>query len=321
MPFDVVSAGILVADHLTTPIARLPRAGELVLCDEMPFSIGGCAANVAVDLARLGKRVGAFGAVGGDPLGGFVVESLAKAGVDVAGIATVENCGTSCSLIINVAGEDRRFITTLGANAVFAPEQIPLDAVRQAKVLYLGGYLFAPGLENERTVALFRAARAAGVKTVLDVVVAGEGIGTGTPWQRLAPLLAETDFFLPNDDEARLITGKDDPLEQAEQFRAAGAATVVITCGGAGSILVSDRTRIRAGVYPTDYVGGTGSGDAFDAGFIMGLLRGGDERECLRWGSAIGASCVRSVSATDSVFTAAEAERFMAEQHLEIREL
>ncbi len=321
MPFDVVSAGILVADHLTTPIARLPRAGELVLCDEMPFSIGGCAANVAVDLARLGKRVGVFGAVGGDPLGGFVVESLAKAGVDVGGITTAENRGTSCSLILNVVGEDRRFITTLGANGVFAPEQIPLDAVRQAKVLNVGGYLFAPGLENERMVGLFRAARKAGVKTVLDVVVVGEGIGKGTPWERLAPLLAETDFFLPNDDEARLITGKDDPVAQAEQFRAAGAGTVVVTCGGAGSILVNDRVRIRAGVYPTDYVGGTGSGDAFDAGFIMGLLSGGDERECLRWGSAIGASCVRSVSATDGVFTHAEAESFIAEHPFEIRKL
>ncbi|RIK78399.1 MAG: sugar kinase [Planctomycetota bacterium] len=321
MPFDVVSAGILVADHLTTPIARLPRAGELVLCDAMPFSIGGCAANVSVDLTRLGKRVGVFGAVGGDPLGGFVVESLAKAGVDVAGIVTRDDCGTSCSLIINVAGEDRRFITTLGANAAFVPEQIPLDAVRQAKVLYLGGYLFAPALENERMVALFHAARAAGVKTVLDVVVAGEGIGRGTPWERLAPLLAETDVFLPNEDEARLITGKPDPVAQAEQFRAAGARTVVVTCGGAGSILVNDRVRLLSGVYPIDYVGGTGSGDAFDAGFIMGLLAGGDERECLRWGSAIGASCVRSVSATDGVFTAKEAQAFMAAHPLDVREL
>jgi sugar/nucleoside kinase (ribokinase family) len=321
MPFDVVSAGILVADHLTTPIARLPRAGELVLCEAMPFSIGGCAANVAVDLVRLGKRVGVFGAVGVDPFGGFVVESLAKANVDVSGMVTSPHRGTSCSLIINVAGEDRRFITTLGANGAFLPEQIPLDAVRQAKVLYLGGYLFVPALENERTIALFRAARAAGVTTVLDVVVAGEGIGVGTPWERLAPILAETDVFLPNEDEARLITGKADPNAQAEQFRAAGAKTVVITCGGAGSILVNDRMRIRAGVYPIDYVGGTGSGDAFDAGFIMGLLAGGDERECLRWGSAIGASCVRSVSATDGVFTANEAKAFMAKHSLEFGEI
>jgi sugar/nucleoside kinase (ribokinase family) len=303
MPFDVISAGILVADHLTAPIPRLPKAGELVLCEQMPFSIGGCAAVV--------------GAVGGDPLGAFVGESLHKADVDVSGIVTSKKRDTSCSLIINVAGEDRRFITTLGANAEFAPKHIPLDEVRKAKVLYLGGYLFAPALESESMIRVFRAARKAGVK----IVVAGEGIGTGTPWERLAPILAETDVFLPNEDEARLITGKSDPVAQAEQFRAAGAKTVVITCGGAGSILVSDNVRLRAGVYPIEYVGGTGSGDAFDAGYIMGLLAGGDESECLRWGSAIGASCVRSVSATDGVFKFREAKKFMAEHKLAIRAL
>jgi sugar/nucleoside kinase (ribokinase family) len=259
--------------------------------------------------------------VGGDPLGAFVGESLHKAGVDVSGIVTSKKRDTSCSLIINVAGEDRRFITTLGANAEFAPKHIPLDEVRKAKVLYLGGYLFAPALENEQMIRVFRAARKAGVKTVLDVVVAGEGIGKGTPWERLAPILAETDVFLPNEDEARLITGKSDPVAQAEQFRAAGAKTVVITCGGAGSILLSANACLRAGVYPIEYVGGTGSGDAFDAGYIMGLLAGGDESECLRWGSAIGASCVRSVSATDGVFKFREAKKFMAEHELAIRQL
>ena len=46
----VLCAGILVVDHLCTPIARLPREGELVLADRLPLAVGGCAANVAIDL-------------------------------------------------------------------------------------------------------------------------------------------------------------------------------------------------------------------------------------------------------------------------------
>jgi sugar/nucleoside kinase (ribokinase family) len=321
MDFDVVSAGILVADHLTAPILRLPSPGELILCDEMPLGIGGCASNVGVDLARLGRSVGVFGAVGGDPLGRFIVESLAARGANVDGIRTSTRFGTSGSLIINVAGQDRRFITTLGANADFTSQHIPLDAVRSAKVLYVGGFLFCPGLEDDSTVALFRQARAAGVKTVLDVVVAGQATDRQSLWPRLAPLLAETDAFLPNTDEARLITGESDPVVQAECFRAAGARTVVITCGEAGAYLVGERVRLKSCVYPIDYVGGTGSGDAFDAGYIEGLLSGGDARECLRWGSAIGASCVRSVSATESVFTRDEAIAFMRKLELQIEAL
>jgi sugar/nucleoside kinase (ribokinase family) len=180
--------------------------------------------------------------------------------------------------------------------------------------------LFAPGLENERMVDVFRQARAAGVRTVLDVVVAGQQTDPSALWPRIAPLIAETDAFLPNDHEARLITGEDDPVRQAEKFLHAGARTVVITQGHVGSLLMTDKLRLRAGVYPIEYVGGTGSGDAFDAGFIMGLLTGGDERDCLRWGSAIGASCVRSVSATDSVFTRPEAEAFMRENQLRVED-
>ena len=101
--------------------------------------------------------------------------------------------------------------------------------------------------------------------------------------------------------------------------RAIGAGTVVITCGGRGSVLVTEGMRLEAGVYPTSYVGGTGAGDAFDAGYIAGLLEEADPLRCLQWGSALGASCVRAVGATESVFTRAEAEAFMQAHPLETR--
>jgi sugar/nucleoside kinase (ribokinase family) len=137
-------------------------------------------------------------------------------------------------------------------------------------------------------------------------------------WKALDLLLPETDVFLPNDDESKLLTGLDDPIAQAERFRRSGAKTVVITRGSAGSVLVGDGLRLRAGVYPAEFVGGTGSGDAFDAGYIAGLLAGEDPAGCLRWGSALGASCVRAIGATESVFTRAEAEAFFTEHSLAI---
>ena len=71
---------------------------------------------------------------------------------------------------------------------------------------------------------------------------------------------------------------------------------------------------------PTSFLGGTGAGDAFDAGFIAGYLNGEDLRGCLRWGSAMGTSCVRSTSATSSVFSKEEALRFMGDHTLHIHE-
>ena len=317
MGIECLSVGILVADHLCDPIERLPAAGELMLCERLPLSIGGCASNAAMDLVRLGVEVGVVGCVGRDYLGRFIVDTLQSAGINTGDVRELPDVETSGTLIINVKGQDRRFIHSRGASGHLRCEHIPLDRIRAAKVFYVGGYLLMSALEPDGLADLFRQARAHGVKTVLDVVLPEPG----DHWSKLAPVLAETDVFLPNTDEAAVITGLADPLAQAERFANAGARTVVITCGGEGSVLVSPERRLRAGTYPIEYCGGTGSGDAFDAGFIAGLLAGEDQLGCLKWGSAVGASCVRAISATDSVFTRGEALAFMGNHKLPVESL
>jgi sugar/nucleoside kinase (ribokinase family) len=124
--------------------------------------------------------------------------------------------------------------------------------------------------------------------------------------------------FLPNTDEAELLTGTSDPRQQAQRLHEAGAATVVITCGSSGTYVVGRDERLFAPAHQMPFVGGTGAGDAFSAGYIAGLLDSGDTRRCLAWGSALGASCVRSISATESVFTRDEALEFMRMNPLHI---
>ena len=315
MGIDCLCAGILFADHACTPISKIPDAGELVPTDRTQLGLGGCASNAALDLAKLGVKVGVSGCVGDDVFGNLIIGELDHCNVDTSGIHRLPDIHTASTLIINVEGQDRRFISTPGANARFTVEHIPNDWVRQAKVLYVGGFLMMEELENEKTVDLFRTARAGDTKTVLDVVL----LGGREQIKALKPILPETDVFLPNDHEAAVLTSLTDPIEQAEFFRDLGAKMVVITKGSEGAILLSDNVRIRSGVYPTEYVGGTGSGDAFDAGFIAGMLSDQDPASCLRWGSALGASCVRAIGATESVFTRLEAEAFIKEHDFKIQ--
>ncbi len=314
---DCLCAGILFADVACAPIPRIPEPGELIPTAHVQLALGGCASNTAVDLARLGFRVAVSGCVGDDPFGRVIIEALEAGGVDIRGVHRLPGIGSASTMIINVQGQDRRFISTAGANTRFTVQHIPLDWVRQCRVFYVGGYLMMPGLETEAMVELFRTARAGGAKTVLDVVLFG---GTGY-WETLRKILPETDVFLPNDDESEIITGLKEPLAQAKRFREAGAKMVVITMGEKGSLLVTDGLRLKAGVYPVEFVGGTGAGDAFDAGFIAGMLLGEDPVGCLRWGSALGASCVRAIGATESVFNRAEAEEFIRQHHLPIEEI
>jgi sugar/nucleoside kinase (ribokinase family) len=311
---DVVSAGIIVVDHVAAPVDRLPSAGELVLTHECFLSIGGCASNVAVDVAKMGISVSVAGLVGEDSFGAFAKEYLATAGVETDTLLTTDQAATSQTLIVNVKGQDRRFIHHIGANRLFSKPHFPMDAIRRAKVLYVGGF-FLMGLGGDELAAVFREVREAGVLTMLDVVTPS---GEANHFDALGPALRQTDVFHLNADEGRAITGREDPVEQADLLHRAGARTVVVTCGGDGAVLVSAKERLKAGAFPTEFVDGTGGGDAFDAGYICGLLEGGDARRCLELGSALGASCVRKSGATAGVFTAAEADAFLRSHRLDV---
>jgi len=315
----VLCAGIVVADHLCVPIDHVPDAGELVMTDGMTLEIGGCASNAAVDLAKMEVPVTICGCVGTDALGRFVLDTLKARGVDATGVRLADDADTSQTLIVNVRGQDRRFIHCFGANARFQADDIRPDLIERAKVLYVGGYLLMPALEPQSLASVFEHARRLGVQTVLDVAVPGRlGSGQSQLMQRLAPVLPHTDVFLPNEDEARLITGRAAPLDQARFFRDAGVGAAVITMGGKGAVLVGPSVQLRAGVFPVECVDSSGGGDAFDAGYICGLLRGADARGCLELASALGASCVRSVGTTPGVFTRLECEAFLRDHRLAV---
>src|SRR5262245_56141941 len=239
---DCLCAGIVVADFVCAPVPHVPPAGGLVMTDAVTLAIGGCASNVAVDLARLGRRAVVVGRVGDDMPGQFVCDELAAAGVDIGHV--VKSPGqTSSTLVLNVQSEDRRFIHAFGANALFDGSEITPALVRQAKVVYVGGFCLMPRLSPERVIEVFRAAREAHVATVLDVVIPDPG----TCRAQVEKVLPWTDVFLPNTDEARLLTGTVDAVEQARLFCAEGAGTVVITCGGDGAVLASPSGVWRAG--------------------------------------------------------------------------
>jgi sugar/nucleoside kinase (ribokinase family) len=314
---DVLCAGIVVADHVSSPIPHLPRAGELVLADQLLLTIGGCAANVAVDLGKLGVAASVVGRVGADVFGRVVADLLREQRVDVSLMQVTPGVDTSQTLIVNVAGEDRRFIHTFGANARFRAADIPLDRATSCRVLYLGGYLLMESVKPDELASVFAAARKAGAKTVLDVVTPGPE--NYVP--RLEPLLPHVDVFLPNNHEAELITGESDPLRQAERFRRLGAATTIITLGDAGAVLLAEGVRLRSESYRVPFVDGSGGGDAFAAGYILGLLQGRDAEGCLRLGSAVGASCVRSIGTTTGVFTRAELDTFLGANTLRIERI
>lgn len=309
-PQGVVCAGVLVADLFIPPLARLPAAGELMATQDFLADSGGCAANTATALVKLGVKVTVAGQVGNDLFGDFILNDLQHKGVDTAGISRSSHHGTSKTVILPVTGEDRRYLHTFGANADFAADDIAPNLIQQAQVFCVGGYLILPSLRADALSALFQQARSSGARTVLDVVVpAGEQSAARSA---LAEVLPHVDFFLPNDDEAERLTGETDPHRQAQQLLQLGCGNVVITLGEHGALLMNHDEAIEIPAFPMTIVDPSGAGDAFAAGLIMGLLEGWDLTRTLRFASVIGASACTALGCNAGLFTRPQAEAFLA---------
>ena len=280
-------------------------------------SIGGCAANVATDLAKIGRRSAIVGRIGADFSGRFVKDELAACGVETDSLVETPGWQTSSTLVINVKHEDRRFIHTFGASSAFDGSEVSDDLLRRTRILYLGGFFLMPQLTAPRVAALFRQARRLEIPTVLDVVIPDPSVCR----KALEEVLPETDVFLPNVDEGGQITGLASPIEQAQVFRNWGAATAVVTCGGDGTVLADDSGIYRSSTFPVEFIDGTGSGDAFCAGYISGMLDRLPALECLKIGSALGASCVRRAGATTGVFNQSELADFLASSQFRVERL
>jgi len=298
----VVCAGLIIADLFVSPLPTLPRPGELVVSDGFLLDAGGCAVNTAVILARLGVRTGLVGKVGDDEYGRWLRRSLARKRVLVDGVSTGQRA-TSQTVILPVNGEDRRYIHVPGANAELGVADIA-PTLSGVRVLAIGGYLALLGLDPEGVADLLAGARTRGIATLLDVVVPR---GADDPVKALRPVLPHVDCFLPNEDEARLVTGHDNPADQARALLELGCASVVVTCGAEGAVYADPARVIRVRPFPVEVVDGSGAGDAFTAGIILGLIEGWPAEQRLRFATALGGSVCRGLGCTGTVFTRDEA--------------
>ena len=299
----VVCAGMIIADLFVSPLRSLPRPGELVVSDGFLLDAGGCAVNTAVILAGLGVRAGLVGKVGDDEYGGWLQRSLARRRIVVEGVSTTRRCATSQTVILPVDGEDRRYIHVPGANAELTAADIA-PALPGVRVLAIGGYLALPGLDPGEAAALLAGARTRGTATLLDIVVPR---GADDPAKALRPVLPYVDCFLPNQDEARQVTGVDDPADQARALLDWGCASVIITCGADGAVYADPAHVLQVRPLPVEVVDGSGAGDAFTAGIILGLIEGWPAEQRLRFAAALGGSVCRGLGCTGTVFARDEA--------------
>jgi sugar/nucleoside kinase (ribokinase family) len=234
-------------------------------------SSGGSAANTAVGIADLGGQAGFCGKVARDDLGSFYVADLRTAGVRAEALPGDGRTGT-CVVLVSPDAQ-RTMLTHLGAARDLGPDDVDRLELDDCAWLYVEGYL----LTGERTSAAAHAAIERAVRAGVRVALTASDpfVIERCRDEMWALIEGPVDLLFCNEQEARSLTRRDDLVECAREVHR-HAASVALTLGAEGSLLMDDGHLHPVGGVPATAVDTTGAGDMYAAGILHGLTSGLD---------------------------------------------
>ncbi len=300
--YDIIVAGEINPDLILSGNV-IPEFGQVEkLVDSAALTIGSSSAIFACGAARLGLNVAFIGVCGDDVFGRFMLDEMSKRNVDVSRVIVRNDGQTGLSVILNQGG-DRAILTHSGLIAELRASDVADDLLRQAKHLHVASYFLQTKLQPDLP-ALFKRARSLGLTTSLDT-----NYDPSEKWLGFDELLAVTDVFLPNEAEAKSLTGAEDVDEAANGLRVRVEA-FAIKLGKDGALGISKSQRVRMNSIPVKVVDTVGAGDSFDAGFIYGFLRGWELEKTLRLACVCGALSTQQTGGTNGQPTLDEAMKY-----------
>ncbi len=301
--FDVLVAGEINPDLILSGDV-IPEFGQVEkLVDSAALTIGSSSAIFACGAARLGLKVAFIGICGDDIFGHFMLDEMSKRNVDVSHVIIRKGGQTGLSVILNHQA-DRAILTHSGLIAELQASDIADSLLAQSRHLHVASYFLQTKLQPDLP-ALFKRARALGLSTSLDT-----NYDPSEKWLGFDELLAVTNIFLPNEAEAKSLTGADNVDEAANRLKSRVEA-FAIKLGKDGALGTFGSQRIRMNNIPVNVVDTVGAGDSFDAGFIYGWLNGWKLKKSLGLACACGALSTQQAGGTDGQPTLDEAMKYL----------
>jgi sugar/nucleoside kinase (ribokinase family) len=296
-----IAMGVHVFDVLVRPVEEIPAGQGGQLVEQIRATAAGSAGGTALILSRLGAQVQSAGAIGTDALGDFLLELLARDGVDTSLLVRRDEVQTSASVLPIRPNGERPAFHVVGANGTYGPDDAPWDAIAAATHLHLGGPEFMGG---EAAAQILERAQAAGTVTSADILAPGD-MGV-LEW--IAPALPHLDYLLPNDEQVLGFTGADDLVEGCRALVERGVTCVAATRGAEGAIVVDADSVETVPAFAVDVVDTTGCGDAFSAGFLRGLSLGRPAREAAVLGCATAALVAQGLGTDHGSYSLEDAD-------------
>lgn len=269
---------------------------------------GGSAANTVVGVADFGGRTAYAGKVANDEVGQFFLADMRRMGVTIEVTPAVEGrSGTSAILITEDA--QRTMLTNLGVSATLAAGDIDENEIQRAKYVYVEGYLLTNPGQKEAAYKAMNLAKQYGCKvafTASDPFLCR--ICRDEIWQLLE---GPVDLFFCNEEEAKSLTGKSDPIECAAELHR-HSENVALTLGPNGSLLMHEGSAIPIEGIAVDAVDTTGAGDMFAGALLYGITNGMSWKQAGHLASHAAARIVGQLGARmQNRFTQQEVAAFM----------
>lgn len=275
--FDLLVVGELNMDVILDQVQGEPEFEKEILASGLTITLGSSSAILASNAAALGLKTAFCGRIGTDAFGTQCVDALRRRGVDTTSVLTTPGIQTGLTCIYT-RGRKRGMLTYPGAMEHLRYDDIPMELLSSSRHLHLSSFYLQPGLRPD-VARLFETAKSKGLSTSFDT-----NWDPSDQWDEdIFDILPHVDVFLPNDDEAKRISRKDDVYD-AMEFLTSFGCTVVATCGSKGIIARVGTRVIRMSGVMVEVVDAVGAGDTFNSGFLLSHIRGGSLESSLRMG-------------------------------------
>jgi sugar/nucleoside kinase (ribokinase family) len=264
----------------------LRTAGEFL----GPFPSG--APAIFIDtVARLGHAAGIVGGVGNDDFGRCLLDRLNRDGVDCRFVSVIDGLATGVAFVTYRKDGSRQFIYHIGntpAAMATAPDVSGIPAPAFFHVM--GCSLLASDRFRAQILEAMAAFAARGAKISFDPNLRVELLGPRGLEEVVQPVLARCAVLQPGVDELLALAGEPTVEGAVRRLFASPVLEVIALKRGARGCTVFTRAqRFELGVYRVEPVDPTGAGDAFDAGFLCGLLEGRPLEVCAQMATAAAA--------------------------------
>ena len=239
---------------------------------------GGDTSNMAIAAARQGAKVGYVTAVGADQFGESFLSLWKAEGVDTVAVKRSPVAHTGIYFVTHgPGGHVFSYMRAGSAASRITPDDMPADAIRQAKIVHASGISQAISSSAADAVfAAFRIAREAGVAVSYDTNLRSRLWAIDRARAIIHAAAGLSDILKTSIEDAEQLVALDDADRIVDFYLGLGARIVALTLGRDGAIIATGDRRERIAARVVKPVDATGAGDMFAGAFLAEYLRTDD---------------------------------------------